>query len=362
MNAPAVSMDFDLSQAEQLLRTKALQFGFERFGIARVENIPAMAHYAAWLKKGYHAGMDYLVRHAGKKNDPGKIVAGAKSIFVCAANYNTAAPRSTDPAAPAQAWISRYAWGDDYHELLKARIAELNEYWLSICDNRFTGRYYVDTGPVLERAWAEKAGIGWTGKNCCIINKELGSWLFLAVIITDARIPASNQVADHCGSCTACIDACPTNALRAPYILDANRCISYQTIENKGKIPTELQPGIGRQIFGCDICQDVCPWNRKAATSDAAEFKARAGLINPKIHDLLQLDEARFRLLFRKSPVKRTKFRGFMRNVLLAAANSGDRSLIASIEKFTQHEDLLIRQQAVRSLNRLKAKIKQRPE
>ncbi len=343
----------DTGQFEKRLREQALELGFDRFGIARIENIPAMAHYAAWINKGYHATMEYLARHEEKKCNPELIVENANSIFVCAKNYNAPQPKSTEPAKPDRAWISRYAWGDDYHEIIKKNIVELNNYWLNLCERRFSGRYYIDTGPVFERAWAERAGIGWSGKNCCIINRELGSWLFLAVIITDAEFQPSPPVQDFCGSCTACIDACPTNALRAPYVLDSNRCISYHTIENKGDIPDHLQMHFGRQIFGCDICQDVCPWNKKAAESSDRTFQPRENLMNPDLAFLLQLDEEKFHQLFRKSPVKRTKFRGFMRNVLIAASNSGNSRLTGLVEKFTGHEERLIREQAVLTKKRL---------
>ena len=193
MTLPAITAEFDAMQAEVLLRKKAIELGFERFGIARIKKLPAMTHYSNWLAKGYHAEMEYLVRHAEKKDDPGLIVANAKSIIVCAANYNTAAPKSTDPAGKTNGWISRYAWGDDYHEVLQKKIAALNTYWQSLCQNKFSGRYYVDTGPVFERAWAEQAGIGWSGKNCCIINRELRSYLLLAVIITDAHFEVGTE-------------------------------------------------------------------------------------------------------------------------------------------------------------------------
>ncbi|KAA3661397.1 MAG: tRNA epoxyqueuosine(34) reductase QueG, partial [Calditrichaeota bacterium] len=288
-----------------------------------------------------------------KKCKPSLIIENAKSIIVCGQNYNTAYPLSTDPAEPGQAWISRYAWGDDYHDILKKKITELNDFWLQLCEKKYAGRYYVDTGPVLERAWAEKAGVGWRGKNTCIINRAQGSWLFLAVILTDAELPANQMSKDYCGSCTACIDACPTDAILKPYLLDSNHCISYHTIENKNLIPEDLQPQFGRQIFGCDICQDVCPWNRKAAVSDEQAFQPRPNSVNPKLNYLLQLDENEFRTLFRKSPVKRTKYRGFIRNVLIAAGNSGDKTLLSLIKPYTLYEDEIIANQARKAIQNI---------
>ncbi|KAA3615402.1 MAG: tRNA epoxyqueuosine(34) reductase QueG [Calditrichaeota bacterium] len=343
---------------ESLLKNQAHELGFDLFGIARIEKIPEMDFYSNWIKKGFHAAMGYLARHEEKKCDPSLIVDGAKSVLVCGKNYNTNHPYSTDSSSKNQAWISRYAWGNDYHDSIKSAIIELNNYWLKISENQYAGRYYVDTGPVFERAWASQAGIGWSGKNCCTINREQGSWLFLAVIITDAELQAGQKSADFCGSCTACIDACPTNALRAPYILDSNLCISYHTIENRGAIPQQLQPEFGRQIFGCDICQDVCPWNRKARYSSEPDFQPREQLINPDLRFLLQLDEEKFRSLFRKSPVKRTKYGGFMRNVLIAAGNSGDIGLIEFIKPFLENENDLLKNQAESSLKLLSDKNK----
>ncbi|MCA9734433.1 MAG: tRNA epoxyqueuosine(34) reductase QueG [Deferribacteres bacterium] len=336
-----------------LLREKAKSLGFELFGIARIEQIPAMSFYAEWLNKGYHAGMEYLARHCEKKSNPGLLVENAKSIIVCGKNYNTAYPLSIDKAKKSQAWISRYAWGDDYHEILKNQIAVLNAYWLNICENKYLSRYYIDTGPVLERSWAEKAGIGWRGKNTCIINRDIGSWLFLAVIITDAELPSNSVSKDFCGTCTACIDACPTNAIRQPYLLDSNLCISYHTIENKNEIPVELQNRFGRQIFGCDICQDVCPWNRKAQVSVDVHFQPRAESVNPDLANLLQLDEQKFREKFKKSPIKRAKYSGFMRNVLIAAENSGIKSLVSLVKPFLINDSKILVDQAQSTLKAL---------
>ncbi len=334
--------DSGLSRA---LRLRALELGFAEFGVARVEEIEDMQHYDAWLQKGYHADMDYLQRHQEKKNDPELIVPGARSIIVCSYLYNSRAPRSTDSHEDDQGWISRYAWGDDYHDTVKKMIRSLYEYLCELVPGA-AGRYYVDTGPVLERAWAQQAGLGWLGKNTCLIHPVLGSYTFIAVIITDVALQADQPSPDRCGSCTRCIDACPTGALIEANVLDANRCISYLAIENREEIPTRFREKMGRHVFGCDICQDVCPWNRKAPVSIAPEVQPRPEAVNPSLADLLALDEDGFRQRFRKSPVKRTKFRGFMRNVLVAAGNSGVTKLRSYIARFLDHEDELLRTHA----------------
>jgi epoxyqueuosine reductase len=259
-------------------------------------------------------------------------------VIVCAANYNADAPKSTDPASAESAWIARYAWTgyqpghdesprqpSDYHDVLLARLKKLDQR-LQQHLGPFPSRCYVDTGPLVERVYARYAGIGWTGKNTCIIDQELGSWLFLGVILTALELPSGGPIAlpeDRCGSCTRCIDACPTGALVAPYQMDASLCIAYLTIEKRGSIPEPLRAQMGRQVFGCDICQDVCPWNRRAPLSTDAELAVRTELVNPALAWLAELDAETFRSWFRQSPVQRTKLSGLLRNVAIAMGNSG---------------------------------------
>lgn len=350
--------EMEASALTKKLRLRALELGFAECGVAPVEQLEDMQHYDAWLEHGFHADMDYLRRHREKKHDPGLIVPQARSIIVCSFVYNTRAPRSTDAHAEGDGWISRYAWGDDYHDFVLKKIRALYAYLTELAPG-CSGRYYVDTGPVLERAWAQHAGIGWLGKNTCLINPVLGSYTFLALIITDAELHPDQPMPDRCGTCTRCLDACPTGALIEANVLDANRCISYLAIEKKDEIPEALREEMGRHIFGCDICQDVCPWNRRAPVSLEPGVQPREGAVNPAIKELLQLDEEAFRRRFRKSPVKRTKFRGFMRNVLIAAGNSRQPEMRACIAPFLEHEDELLRTTARWAYDRIGSTQKQ---
>ncbi len=297
--------------------------------------------------------MQYLKR----RDDAGRLlrsslriaVPWARSVVVCAANYNPDAPKSIDPAPPQTAWIARYAQSQntqagqpsDYHDVLLARLKKL-EQSLQQALGPFSSRCYVDTGPLVERIYAKYAGIGWIGKNTCIIDQELGSWLFLGVILTGLELPSAGplQVAeDRCGSCTRCIDACPTGALVAPYEMDASLCISYLTIEKRGPIPEPLRPQMGRQVFGCDICQDVCPWNRRAPVSLDPELAVRPELVNPALSWLAELDAESFRRLFRRSPVQRAKLGGLLRNVAIAMGNSGLREYLPKLREWAASPD-----------------------
>jgi epoxyqueuosine reductase len=269
----------------------------------------------------------------------------ARSVVVCAINYNTAHPYSTTVNDASQGWISRYAWSrEDYHESVLRRVREVEAKLKNAGTDGapIETRSYVDTGPIVERVYAKYAGVGWLGKNTCLINQQIGSWLFLGVIVTSIELTPDIPAPDRCGSCTRCIEACPTGALIAPYELDSNKCISYLTIEKRGAIPEELREGMGHQVFGCDICQDVCPWNRKAPASEKPEFQAREGLVNPALAWLAEISEAEFRDNFRGSPVKRTKRSGLRRNALIAIGNSEDQSLAPIAERASHDPDPVI--------------------
>ena len=313
--------------------------GFDLCGVAPAADFPELAHLGEWLERGHAGEMKYLAD--ARRASPGLAMPGARSVIVCALNYNTAYPASTEiPHENAESrgprgWISRYAWGEDYHnvlgEKLEALIGNLREEFTG----PFEARAYVDTGPIVERVAAKYAGLGWLAKNTCLINEELGSWLFLGVIVTTLDLapslrPAESPAADLCGNCRLCIDACPTGAIVEPYVLDARRCISYLTIELRGAIPGELREAMGRHVFGCDICQDVCPWNRRAPETTLANFqpRMRAGksLFSPELEWLISMGEEEFREVFRGSPVKRTKWRGLVRNACVAVGNSGLRA------------------------------------
>jgi len=333
------------SSIADLVSSVAKEAGFTTAGIAAVPEPGSPEDYAElgfvepWIEAGCAGEMEYLKR----RDEAGRLLRSslrialpwARSVIVCAANYNSAAPKSIDPASPDSGWIARYAWSgktgedghprpSDYHKVLLRRLRRV-EALLKISLGDFESRCYVDTGPVVERIYAKYAGIGWTGKNTCILNQQLGSWLFLGIIATSIQISEPDVARipqDRCGSCTRCIEACPTGALTAAYQMDASLCISYLTIEKRGEIPLELRPKIGRQVFGCDICQDVCPWNRKAPIGKDSELEPREELVNPALEWLAGLDESTFASHFNGSPVKRTKLTGLRRNVAIAMGNS----------------------------------------
>jgi epoxyqueuosine reductase len=251
------------------IKAKALALGFDLAGIAPLGPFPEALFYPQWLANGYAGKMRYLERQAPARMDPQSILPGARSVIVCAVNYHTAHPLTRYDRF--RAWISRYAWGEDYHEVLKGKLDELAR-WIEEQSAHRT-KTYVDTGPLLERVYAKYAGVGWFGKNTCIIDQQIGSWLFLGCILTNLELDYDTPVPDRCGTCTRCIDACPTNAIVEPYVLDSRKCISYTTIELRGDIPESDRPGIGHHLFGCDICQDVCPWNRTAAPAIAERLR-----------------------------------------------------------------------------------------
>jgi epoxyqueuosine reductase len=341
--------------------------GFSTAGIAPVP-LPeetAEPYFEGWIERGYAGEMEYLKRRDQEnrllRSSLRVAVPWARSVIVCAANYNADAPKSTDPSSPESAWIARYALTgyqtrpSDYHDVLLARLKNL-EQSLQQALGPFESRCYVDTGPLVERAYARYAGIGWTGKNTCIINQKLGSWLFLGVIVTALELPPATLFKlpeDRCGSCTRCIDACPTGALVAPYQMDASLCIAYLTIEKRGPIPEPLRPQMGRQVFGCDICQDVCPWNRRAPVSADPELAARRELVNPALAWLSELDAESFRSLFRQSPVQRAKLHGLLRNVAIAMGNSGLATYRPKLQEWAAGTDPVLAEAARWALTRL---------
>ena len=314
--------------------TKAREAGFDLCGIVPAGALADGGRLNDWLSRGFAGEMRYLFDP--RRDDIAGVMAEARSVIVCAINYNTGQPPSIEVAASAAAgseargWISRYAWGDDYHEAIGEKLDELAGAVRTRFGDGFAARCYVDTGPISERAAARMAGLGWLGKNTCLINEKLGSSLFLGVIVTSLDLGTDGESAftpppDLCGNCRLCLDACPTGALVEPYVLDARRCISYLTIELRGSIPEELRTGIGWQVFGCDICQDVCPWNRTAPATSLPAFQPRDRLVAPELDWLLSLDLEEFRRVFHGSPVKRAKWRGLVRNACVAAGNVGPR-------------------------------------
>ncbi len=373
----------------------ARSIGFELCGVAPAEEFEELRRLPEWLERGYAGEMRYL--HDARRASAENALPGTRSVIVCALNYNAAFPYSTAADATAatineideadarrpRGWISRYAWGDDYHDVMKSKLEELLAWMRTEFGGAFRARSYVDTGPVLERVAAKYASLGWLAKNTCLINQQLGSWLFLGVILTDLQLTPSLShgeppPADMCGSCRRCIDACPTDAIVAPYVLDARRCISYLTIELRGSIPREFRPAMGNMVFGCDICQDVCPWNRKAPATQIAEFLPRKitltipsqdsapgertneSLFAPALDWLASLDEEEFRKVFRGSPVKRTKWRGLIRNACVAVGNSritrenpAYRRIIRRLEQLATGNDAIIGEHAQWALEHL---------
>jgi epoxyqueuosine reductase len=352
---------------------QARALGCDLCGVAPAADFPELSRLSEWLARGYAGEMRYL--HDRRRRSPASVLPGAKSLIVCALNYNTDFPLSIEAgarqAAPlrvdnsARGWVSRYAWGDDYHDVLGEKLDALISAMRREFAEPFDARAYVDTGPVVERVAAKHAGLGWLAKNTCLINEQLGSWLFLGVILTTLELapslaPEESPAPDLCGQCTLCIDACPTGALVEPYVLDARRCISYLTIELRGPISEEFHAAIGRNVFGCDICQDVCPWNRKAPDTREPRFQPRKievgsrrsevkkaashespassceqntanhrpqptdyeSLFTPSLAWLASLSEEEFRRVFRGSAVKRAKWRGLRRNALVALGNA----------------------------------------
>ena len=300
-----------------------------------------------------HGSMEWMARTVDRRTDPKLVVAGAKSVVLVAVNYHT----DIAPTHVAnEACISRYAWGNEYHQVLGGRLESL----LSELSSLFPGlnaRWYVDTGPVLEKAWAERAGLGWIGKHTNLINRDLGSWIFLGALILDIEVESGRTHSDYCGTCEACIDVCPTDAIVGPYILDSRRCISYLTIENRGPIPREFRHAIGNRVYGCDDCQDVCPWNRFAHEGPlVTEFAPRRNNANPKLVDLLSMSDAQFRERFKNSPVLRTKRGGFIRNVAVALGNSNDPEAVEPLVQQLTDADELVRGHVAWALGELGGK------
>jgi epoxyqueuosine reductase len=324
------------------IKQKAIQLGFDHAGVAPLGPFPETDYYPEWLASGYAGEMKYLERGASRRLDPTEIMSEVRTVVVCALNYQTSHPLTAFD--PNRAWVSRYAWGGEYHDVLKSKLDSLAG-WIEGHGPART-RAYVDTGPVLERVYAKYAGIGWFGKNTCIINEKLGSWLFLGCILTDLELDHDMPAPDRCGSCTRCIDACPTDAILEPYVLDSRKCISYLTIELRGDMPEPLREGVGHHLFGCDICQDVCPWNRKAPLGSETTFQARPDLFWPELERLLDLDEDQWTTLIRGTALKRSKVRGLLRNLMVVVGNSGLRKLRGRLTRFLSHSDDVVRSHA----------------
>ena len=342
------------------LRRRLLALGFDEARFATIPG-PLPDPLPAWLAAGHHAEMHWMERTAAKRLDPSLVLPGARSVVMLGVNYWAEPLRKSPAGAPRWA---RYALHEDYHDTIRPALAAaarlLEELFGATPGDT---RYYVDTGPVLERSWAVRAGVGFTGKNAMLISRRHGNWLFLAALLTRVPLPADPPAAPAgdrpavgtwCGKCTRCLDQCPTAAFTAPGVLDARRCVSYQTIENKGVIPRDLRPGIGDRVYGCDTCLEVCPWNRFAQAGRAVLLSARHDLAGLTLPQLLELTPETFAAVFRRTAVKRLKLTGLLRNACVVAGNSGDRSLVPRLVRLArEHPSALVRAHAVWAVRQL---------
>jgi epoxyqueuosine reductase len=334
------------------LVTFAGDLGFDSCRVAACAPPNHAKEFGEWLDDGAAGEMNYIARGAEKRRDPQKILPGARSIIVLALNYFQGEQvRRSQTAATGR--IARYAWGDDYHQVVAAKLDKIDNFL-----RQFSGeqKCYVDTGPILERDHAAQSGIGWHGKSTMLVDPKLGTWFFLAEILSTLELPPDERAKDRCGKCTRCIEACPTGAITAPHRLDARRCISYLTIELKGPIPLAFRPLIGDRIFGCDDCLEACPWNRFAQASHESAFAARKSTLAFALRDYLKLNDAEFRNLFRNSPIKRIKRRGFLRNVCVALGNVGTRDDLPALDRAAADPEPLIAEHAAWAIQRIQAR------
>jgi epoxyqueuosine reductase len=311
--------------AAERIKAKAHALGFVKVGIAKAEPLESdAARLDEWLNRGYHGTMGWMARRIEERTDPRLIVPGAQSVIAVAMNYYTDVRHLEDPDVGK---ISRYAWGDDYHDVLTKRLKDL-WVWMEGQFPGSAGKVYVDTGPVMDKAWAQRAGIGWIAKHTNVITPEVGSWVFLGEIITTLTLDCDKPATDHCGTCSLCIEACPTGAIVEPYVVDSRLCLSYLTIEHRGTIEGEVREKFEGWIYGCDICQDVCPWNQKfSQESETPGFRPREGHAAPRLEEWKDMSQAEFSVKFKGSPIKRTKVDGLTRNVrvVMQSKNKEDR-------------------------------------
>jgi epoxyqueuosine reductase len=350
-NAVATEDQISRRHLKARLVSFARDIGFDGCRVANCAPPPHATEFRDWLREGAAGEMNYMERGEEKRCDPHKVLPEARSIVVLALNYWQGEirqePRTEDRE---HGRIARYAWGDDYHDLIEAKLKRIDQF-LSEAGGR--QKVYVDTGPVLERDHAAQSGIGWHGKSTMLVDPSLGTWFFLAEVLTTLALPPDPPQPGRCGKCERCVTACPTGAITAPHRLDARRCISYLTIEHKSAIPLELRPLIGDRIFGCDDCLDACPWNRFAKVSRETAFSARQATVGMALRDYLQLSEEEFGLFFRNSPIKRIKRRGFLRNVCVALGNVGNSSDLPALERAAADPEPLIAEHAAWAIEQI---------
>ena len=317
------------------IKARALELGFDLCGIAPAEGFPELRFLPEWLARGYAGDMQYLHRSADRRADARAVVPSARSVICLGTVYNTDRPYSTELADPSAALIARYAWGDDYHEVIQRRMDALVAWMRDTAGEPFEARAYVDTGPVQERVYAQRAGVGWIGKNTCVINEHLGSWLFLSEIICSLALDPDPPGLDQCGTCRLCLDSCPTGAILEPYVLDSTRCVSYLTIEIRGAIPEAQRDGVGSHAYGCDVCQEVCPWNAQPAQADApaSPWLPRATFEAPTLAGLWRTPDAELRSSLKHSAMTRAGVRRLRRNLAVCAGATGDPDALAALRE-----------------------------
>jgi epoxyqueuosine reductase len=306
------------------VKAKARELGFDACGVAPAADLPELPFFREWLDRGYAGEMSYLARSAARRADVRHVLPSAKTVIVTATNYNTDRPYSTESRETGRAHIARYAWGDDYHDVLLERMEALLAWMRLASDEPFEARPYVDTGPVQERVYARHAGIGWIGKNSCVISPTIGSWTLLAEIICSLPLELDEPGFDQCGACTLCLEACPTQALVAPGVLDAGRCVSYLTIELRSAIPDPLQQAVGTHVYGCDVCQEVCPWNAVAPVSEDPVWQPRPVWDAVDVASLSAMTDEELGGALRGSAMRRAKVSGMRRNLQVAGENVGE--------------------------------------
>lgn len=346
-----------MNRLEDQIKSKAGELGFDDCRITSAAAPESAEKLKAWLEAGRHGEMGYLERNAHKRVDPQLVLQGARSIVTLAASYSgfRREPKKAPDASPAPA-IARYARFSDYHDVLGERLKTLTAFLDDVAATEARSLWYVDTGPLLERDLAQRAGIGFVGKHTNLISRRLGNWIFLSEIITAADLAPDESETNHCGTCSRCIDACPTNAITGPFELDARLCISYLTIELKGSIPEELRTAIGHRVYGCDDCLEACPWNRFAHEGRLMKEHARVDLDQPKLLDLLGLDQPAFKSMFKGTPMLRTKRRGILRNVCVALGNIGDASALPDLRRVVEDPEPLIAEHAAWAIERIESR------
>src|SRR5919198_3165653 len=304
------------------IKDKARELGFDLCGIAPAADLPELKFFRDWLARGYAGEMTYLHRSAGRRADVRNVLPSARTVVVTATNYNTDRPYSIECGDAGRAHVARYAWGDDYHDVVGGRLIALLSWMRQEAEEPFEARAYVDTGPVQERVYAQHAGIGWIGKNSCVINPGIGSWIFLGVIVCSLPLDVDAPALDRCGTCTLCLEACPTGAIVAPGVLDSTRCISYLPIELRGDIPEPMRAAIGTHVYGCDICQEVCPWNAIAPRSSDRAWQPRSAWDRVDLRTLAGRTDEELADSLHDSAMRRTKVQGLRRNIDTALGNA----------------------------------------